>query len=220
MPWWPRSRGARQAPPPFDAHAVTLPGWQLEHHDASHAAWRDREGDIIRLSLGPADDVTALLTDRPALERYCRAIAERDRGGLIEVSTGDAANGPCVSYIYKCLPQRFFFAFFGWLCIPFSTGTWVWMIATTERGGTGVRESEVTAMLLRDGQWGFASLEQAWASDPYDPTYSGVDRSVLRSRSDASEYDSLFPDHPLTKVRRELQRLAAIQISPNAGPAR
>jgi len=48
---------------------------------------------------------------------------------------------------------------------------------------------------------------RSWAQDPYEPTYRGVDRRVLRFVSDSDCYDERFPDHPLSKVRRVLAAL-------------
>ena len=69
---------------------------------------------------------------------------------------------------------------------------------------TGVREAIVTVELMETGQLTVESYESSWARDPYDPSYRGVDRSVLRFVSDDDCYDDRIPDHPLSKVRRVL----------------
>jgi hypothetical protein len=60
--------------------------------------------------------------------------------------------------------------------------------------------------------------EESWAQDPYDPAYSGADRSTLRFVSDDACYDSLFPEHPMSRIRAILAALPdAVEIQ--RGPA-
>jgi hypothetical protein len=80
----------------------------------------------------------------------------------------------------------------------------VWTVVAGEHGMTGVREAVITAELMNAGALTIASYQQSWAQDPYDPAYTGVDRSVLRFMSDDRKYDERFPAHPLSKVRRVL----------------
>ena len=46
--------------------------------------------------------------------------------------------------------------------------------------------------MLGDGTLTMESYEASWAKDPYDPNYSGVERSTLRYMSDGPEYDAEF----------------------------
>ena len=55
-----------------------------------------------------------------------------------------------------------------------------------------------------------------WAQDPYDKSFNGVDGSVLRSMSDDQRYDSHFPEHPLSRMRRTLDALCAQQSARGA----
>jgi hypothetical protein len=83
----------------------------------------------------------------------------------------------------------------------------IWSVVAGERGTTGVREAGVTAELMKAGKLTPQNFESSWASDPYDASYHGVDRSVLRFISDDERYDERFPEHPLSKVRRVLAAL-------------
>jgi hypothetical protein len=73
-----------------------------------------------------------------------------------------------------------------------------------ETGTTGVREAVVTSELINAGKMTVSEFERSWAQDPYDPSYHGVDRSVLRFMSDDASYDGRFPDHPLSRIRQVL----------------
>jgi hypothetical protein len=114
--------------------------------------------------------------------------------------------------IYKRLDMPAF-VFTGMLIVaPASKTSTVWTIVARERGMTGVREAAITAMLVNEGKLTPESYETSWAQDPYDPTYAGVDRSTLRYLSDDESYDLQFPQHPLTKVRRQLKQLLAVKV--------
>lgn len=80
-------------------------------------------------------------------------------------------------------------------------------VVVGECGITGVREAVITAELMRSCRLTIRDYKASWARDPYDPTYGGVDRSVLRFVSDDECYEARFPEHPLSKVRRVLASL-------------
>ena len=83
----------------------------------------------------------------------------------------------------------------------------VWTVVAQERGTTGVREALVTTELVEAGALTVETCERSWAADPYDADFAGVDRSVLRFISDDELYDSRFPQHPLSKVRRVIRSI-------------
>jgi hypothetical protein len=214
MSWWQRfTRGARRARLSIDPAQLPMPGWELVRREPAAAYWRDAMGDVASLTLGSGDPGMPPLSDRTALQRYCRHIAERQGAGLVEVVTAVGAEGPSLTYIYKRL-RKPAFTVFGVVTTPMTQGSWTWMVIAAERGSTGVREAVITAKLLEAGQLTLESYKASWAQDPYEPAYSGVERSTLRYLSDAEEYDAEFPDHPLTKVRRELRRLLGIHLAP------
>lgn len=86
-----------------------------------------------------------------------------------------------------------------------------------------MRETVVTVELINAGKLTIQSYESSWARDPYDPSYRGVDRSVLHFISDDECYDERFPEHPLTMIRQVLAMLpASVKLEPlgsgTAGP--
>jgi hypothetical protein len=189
-----------------------MDNWELVDVKPMQAFWRDHLGDVVSLTRASADLIDPSLSDEIGLQRYCRNFAQSQGAGLVEVSTASSAEGPCLRYVYKRL-ERPAFKFFGVLAIPRPDATWVWMVIAGERGTTGVREAIVTAKLFEAGKLTIESYEATWASDPYEPSYAGVEKGTLRYLSDSVEHDIDFPHHPLTKVRRELRRLEPIRIS-------
>ena len=213
MSFWSRmaTRKRLTALPTNPAH-LSMPGWDLVSHEPLAAYWRDAVGDVASLTLARHDAAFPSLSDTGKLQEYCRRVAQLQGAGLIEVATLIGAEGPCVTYIYKRVGTPAL-TFFGVATTPIPGHRWVWMVVAYERGVTGIREAFVTDKLLEVGELTVESYEASWAQDPYSPSYQGVDRVTLRNCSDAPEYDAAFPDHPLTKVRRELRRLPTITLA-------
>jgi hypothetical protein len=167
--------------------------------------WRDVDGDV--LSLGSLGILTESFwhSDRPdeiELRKWCRGLAESRGGGLIEAFALDGE----VRLIYKRL-QKPAYTYTGMLIARVRQEWLIWTMVAGERGTTGVREAVVTANLMDAGKLTIDDYKLYWAQDPYEPTYRGVDRSVLRFMSDDEIYDEQFPQHPLSKVRRNLATL-------------
>jgi hypothetical protein len=80
-------------------------------------------------------------------------------------------------------------------------------MGSMEIGTTGMREAVITAELMNSAKLTMQDYDRSWAQDPYDHSYGGVDRSVLRFASDDESYDARFPEHPLSKIRRVLATL-------------
>lgn len=111
----------------------------------------------------------------------------------------------------------------GALIFPFAAGCYFIKTAAREEGTSGVRESMVTLLLHKQGK-----LQLPAAKAPVDTTSdlaSTIKKSPLVvSPGDAAEYDSDFPDHPLSRVRQALQHIEqSLQVAPallNAKPYR
>jgi hypothetical protein len=219
MAWWHRFvPGVRPPAFPIDPARLPMPGWELVHQESATAVWRDATGDVISLTRSTMEpSMPTPDSHGDGLRSYCRGVAEDQGAGLVEAATVVGAEGPSIAYIYKRLDAPAI-TFFGVAATPVALDAWTWMVIAYERGVTGMREAVVTDRLLAAGQLTLESYEASWARDPYDPSYAGVDRRTLRYLSDAEEYDAEFPNHPLTKVRRELRRLLAIQLSPETTP--
>ena len=187
-----------------------LPGW----HECNT---EDKNKDELRVWHDPAGDgVLSLAVKVPALglasmpeaelRCWCRNLAEGRGGGLIEARRVSTWIEPAVALIYKRLVKPAY-VFTGMFIASFKETSLIWTIVDGERGTTGVREAVVTAQLMNAGKLTVESYQHSWARDPYDPDYSGVDRSVLRFTSDDEYYDMQFPGHPLSRVRRVLAAL-------------
>ncbi len=72
-----------------------------------------------------------------------------------------------------------------------------------EIGTTGMRDTAIFARHMKDVPADGDPMD-GWMSDPYDRTRKDP---LMRNVADDAQYDSTAPDHPLTLVRAELQRL-------------
>jgi hypothetical protein len=103
--------------------------------------------------------------------------------------------------------QRTGYAYTGMFISSVKSASLIWTIVAVERGTSGLREAVVTGTLWKAGKLTLEDYERYWAQDPYEPTYQGVDRIVLRFLSDDKQYDAQFPQHALSKVRRVMAAL-------------
>jgi hypothetical protein len=184
-----------------------LPGWYDSCDDPQTKnlrVWRDCEGDILSVSI-PTRSLD-LRQSETELRNWCRCLAQRCEAGLIEVQAVASARSPSASLIYKRLliPA---YVYTGLFFTSVEGVPLTWQVVAGEHGTTGVREAIITATLMNEGKLTIEDYERWWAQDPYDPSYRGVDRSVLRFVSDDESYDEQFPAHPLSKVRRVLGAL-------------
>jgi hypothetical protein len=176
----------------------------------SRTVWRDSDGDIVSLDVVKGQDLPNPLTP-DTVQAFFREMAEDRQGGLVEARILERPSGEAVEGIYK-RRQGTGFVFTGMLIMPVRHASLVWTIVAGEHGTTGVREAVVSAQMFTEGSLTVDAYKRSWAQDPYDAQYRAqgrVDMSTLRYMSDDARFDSQFPNHPLSKIRRGLQTILA-----------
>jgi hypothetical protein len=160
------------------------------------------------LTLGLFAQPPQCIESRNELEirKWARALAESRSAGLIEVRLTDVET----RIVFKELEMPTYY-YTGVLITRVNGVTAHWTMTACELGMTGVREAVVTSQLFTEGKLSPNEYEGRFAQDPYEPSYHGVDRKVLRFMSDDERYDETFPEHPLSKVRR-LQAILASHV--------
>jgi hypothetical protein len=209
MSWWQRLRHGPSSPSLQEGLRVvnlTMQGWTEDAPSRAMRVWRSSQGDVLSLATPDGSLDLPSLSDTVGLQHWCRAVAESRGAGLVEVRVNTGGLGATVSLIYKRLEIPAYI-FTGMLLVPSIEISRVWTVVSGERGTTGVREAIVTTQLMSAGRLTIEDYKRSWAQDPYDATYHGVDRSVLRFVSDDESYDEQFPEHPLSKVRWVLATL-------------
>lgn len=210
MSWWKSlwsgSSAASSSPLPETLQGLrfSLDGWTEKQARDGMRVWSGEDNSVLVAAV--STEAWGPLSD-DELRKKARALAEGAGGGLVEVSPLPCPGGTAVRLIYKRLEIPAY-VYTGMLLVPFAGGSVVWTVVAGECRMTGIRESIVTSELMNAGKLTVDSYKRDWAQDPYDKSYRGVDRKVLRSISDDEHFDSQFPDHPLTKVRMVLAELA------------
>jgi len=183
-------------------------GWELRESSDTREVWIDNDGDALTLNRmkRPAD---LPVDDLKTLRIRCRELAKANEGGLVSADVIDLQGLSVVTLIYKReeLPS---YAYTGMMVIPGNGEYFIIVVASVERGTTGVRDALVTAELLEQGKLDPTKTDdqgrlEGWIYDPYDSEY---DEGALNSVADDERYDSLVPFHPLSKVRRTLRAIA------------
>ncbi|MER5633878.1 hypothetical protein [Streptomyces nitrosporeus] len=202
---------------------VGLPGHQplnpTENPDPSAVgSWVSEAGDLVTLHyFGLPPDLPAALDDGPTLRHTLTHWTARAGGGLVEASVKRLGELPALRQIVKVpLPQQpSGQVFIGSYTVPRAGCSAVVKIQAPERGMTGMREAVVM---------GKVGHEQYFRPHPYAPDVQG---GLPFHVADHARWDAEFPDHPLSRVRRTLDALAAAvtvdpqfaALPPFAGPA-
>jgi hypothetical protein len=204
--FWRRFRSDASSSSPESVEAV-MEGWVEEvPSKPGLRAWRHRDGAVMSLAFPGQNFCLPSINDEAAFRVWARSVAENRDAGLIEAHCFAGPQGPTATLIYKRLAIPAYI-FTGSLFVR-SRKVWqVWTIVDGEKGLTGMREAVITSELMNAGMLTRDDYERAWALDPYDISYRGVDRSVLRFVSDHECYDERFPEHPLSNIRRVLAKL-------------
>jgi tetratricopeptide (TPR) repeat protein len=188
--------------------------WILVKRSRNSLEWRNAEGDTLCACVDGKVPATLLgLPDRDSVRAFYREEAIRHGGGIVCAEIVQAGGILSVIVITK-YERRPAYAYDGTLIIPFKNSQYTVTIHSIERGVTGERDALVTSQLAERGELEIESAGtpgkprrvKGWFQDPYDPSYQG---SAIYSMSDDDRLDVLFPNHPLSKIRRCLGRIQA-----------
>jgi hypothetical protein len=110
--------------------------------------------------------------------------------------------------------------YIGSLAIPLIDQSFVFSLLSQEVGVTGIRDSAILSKLISQGQQELEPDPETgeltipgWAQDPYFQDYEGP---CLCNLSESRVYDSEFPDHPLSKVRKRIDELVIDLVALNS----
>jgi len=168
--------------------------------------WRNNTGDLLTLredARGPLPDYA----DKWAVESLARHVAESNKAGLVDVKSVLREGQPGASFIYKRFEDPGYI-FGGMLILWKRRRSYTWMMMAREEGPKrGARESTIRAELIESGAVTPAQYVDRSESDPENSVFRGVLQQSLASVADDEMYDSRFPDHPLSRMRKVLDTL-------------
>jgi len=183
-------------------------GFVRQDEQANVRLWLCSTGDQLGLFLySIRPDLGAGLDNPDGLRRFYRSLAEPAGFGIIEVELRQLDGCEAVRTIFKAPQEPAGRTYLGSLTIPFADFSFVLKVQCVEAGMTGQRDTFVLSELLSKGEIGLdveGGSKSGWVQDPYDPTQVSA---MTMNRSERTEYDSMFPDHPLSRARQILAHL-------------
>jgi pSer/pThr/pTyr-binding forkhead associated (FHA) protein len=184
------------------------------------------DGDHFRVWSSPSDDQVGLFlysirpdlaarVDNPdELRNFYRPVAETAGLGIIEVECRQVDRCAAVRTIFKAPQAPSGRTYLGSLTFPFAAFSFVLKVQCAESGTTGLRDTMVLMQSLANSEVGPDSETgqiPGWVQDPYDPALVSA---MTMNRSERAEYDAMFPEHPLSRLRQLLAHLeATIRLS-------
>jgi hypothetical protein len=174
----------------FDTTGFQYRGQKIPGRDH---LWSTPEGDMVALIYSPGHP--GLPENAQSVEELragCAAKFKMPGGQIVELRVRQTKARPGMQVIFKT-PRGSGWTYVGSLCIPFRDFGFVIQGMCEERGTTGVREAMV--MYLQDTN---SDATKIPAGDLECPPWD----------SDNQRFDSLFPSHPLSRLRQILNRVS------------
>jgi tetratricopeptide (TPR) repeat protein len=200
-------------------HTVRLDteGWTLAKRRRDSLEWRNADGDTLRACVdNNLSSPLAGLSGADSVRAFCREEAIRRGGGMVCAEIVQTGGIPAVKVINK-YERHPAYAYDGTLILPCKNVQFSISIDSIERGVTGERDALVASQLAGGGELeieppaapGQPGKVKGWFQDPYDPSYQGIS---IYSMSDDDRVDVLFPNHPLSKIRKCLGHIQATLV--------
>ena len=182
----------------------------LRVRDTNRRAWVTDEGVAIQIEFFPdPPDWPFDLTELEAARDYCGRECVAQGGVMLSLDPVAAAGAEALRGLFKYrapVPDSLGMYYVGILWVPFQSCCFRVSAEAVEQGTTGDRETAV-ASLLGDawpGPRDEPTRDEARGQEPIE-TLRAVPVRVLPS--DDEEFDTGFPDHPLTLVRSTLAHI-------------
>jgi len=199
----------------MEAISFKTTGWREQPSEPPHRIWHNDTGDGLGLYyFGIAPDIPAPLENIDQLRQSYR-LPPQANSGLVELTVIQLDTIPALKLIMKVAQVPHGMTYLGSFTIPRRDFSYVLKVQCMEYGITGIREAVVWAQELARGRVLISQDKRLinWSADPYEPTFEGP---VLRNVADDERYDSQFPNHPLSRVRRYLNELESTIAISNA----
>jgi hypothetical protein len=210
----------------LDSITFDTTGLALQGDLDSTRVWHTWVGDGIGLYyFNKPPDIDADPDSVDEVRNFYRLLVASAGVGIIEVETLILDECRAIRTIFKVSQQPSGMTYLGSITLPFRDFSYVIKVQCMEYGATGIREAVVADALLASEQIQIQSDGErraeilGWSRDPYG---CSVDAPLKRNRAEAEEYDSQFPEHPLSRLRtilREIQDSVHIAAGIKSEPA-
>jgi hypothetical protein len=199
--------------PSLDSVTFDASGFGFHEESDGERVWATPAGDRVGFrysALKP--DIDADVRSVDAIRHVARSKAAAVGAAIIEVNITTLDGCLALRQIFKFPQQPHGMTYLGSLHLPFRDFNFMVKVQCHEWGLTGVRDSVILNEAWADGRVpSDAGGLHGWMHDPYDPA---LNNGFHYNLSEASEYDSRFPTHPLTRLRSVLGHLEqTIQVT-------
>jgi hypothetical protein len=182
-------------------------GWGFERRDESIELWSNELGDAASLNyidLVPNIPATLDPENIEILRNWYRQLSTTNGSGIVSVDLITQAGINGLEVILKHPQNPSGMSYIASITFPFSDFSFVIKFTCPEIGDTGFRDAVVADKLSASFKEEETSDFKWWRKDPYDSKYADA---ALYNLSDREEFDSLFPNHPLSRARGYLRKL-------------
>ncbi len=188
---------------------------QLESSETC-VTWHNDRREVLFLHYFPIrPDIPCSLNDLVTLRDSYRRGVSQSGGGLVSVNVVRVQGLLGTRTIFKFPQQPSGIAYVASLTFPFRDFSFVIKLQCPENGPTGTREAIVFEKLMQAGEISLSKETGnpvGWSRDPYEPNLVAGTQMTL---AEEIKYDEMFPDHPLSRARGFLTRVAnSITFSP------
>jgi hypothetical protein len=170
--------------------------------------WHTVDGDGLGLFYFPEPpDIPKEVKSLQDFRSFYREQVAKNGGAIISVDMPLIAGNKAAQVILKFNQKPSGMIYLGSITLPFKNFSFVVKMQFHESGVTGMRESVIMGELLKKKE---ISIEletksiKGWMQDAYDPAIAA---SWDWNKSESEEYDSRFPDHPLSRLRRMMSKI-------------
>jgi hypothetical protein len=178
----------------FDSVSFDAGKYRYQGEAGDHRVWHTQDGDGLGLFyFRKRPDLPANAKTSAELEESYRAKIPDAESKIIEFQLPTVAEIKCIWMILKIPQKPHGMTYLGSLTIPFTEFSFVIKMQCEERGITGMRETALFIQCQKEGTVTLGpdgKLEGDW-------------------NPDNERYDSKFPDHPLSRLRREFAQIKA-----------
>lgn len=188
---------------------------QLESSETC-VTWHNDRREVLFLHYFPIrPDIPCSLNDLVTLRDSYRRGVTQSGGALVSVNVVRVQGLLGTRTIFKFPQQPAGIAYVASLTFPFRDFSFVIKLQCPENGPTGTREAMVFEQLLKAGEVSISpetGNPVGWSRDPYEPNLVSGTQMTL---AEEIKYDEHFPEHPLSRARGFLTRVAnSITFSP------
>jgi len=182
-----------------------LDGWYLAGQDDSVIQYNHENGDVFSINFfDEQPDIGASLDDVAGIRNFYRDMLVSNDMGLLECDIQTIDGLPSVYLLAKLMMKPRGFVFLASHTIARRDCSFVLKYQAVESGMTGVREATVMSMSPIPEIDENTNKIIGWCADPYDES---LEYAVMCNKADARNYDIKFPDHPLSRARRFMDKL-------------